>query len=179
MSEEQAIVKIREGDIKAFEKVFKGYYQMLCEYACSFTKDSDFAEELVQEVFYNLWKNHATISIQSTLKGYLYQSVKNEFLQFVRHRKVEQKYADRYRNEMTDPSYFPADEVVANELSEKIDRTLQSLPEKCREIFTLSRYEGLKYHEIAEKLSISVKTVEAYMTKALKVFRKELNEKER
>jgi RNA polymerase sigma-70 factor, ECF subfamily len=174
MNEFQVIENIKRGDIKTFEQMFKEYYEMLCDYAYVFVKDFDLAEELVQEIFYQFWKKHETIQINSTLKGYMLQTVKNSCLQHIRHKNVENKYAEKIRAQVNQPAYLFTDEIIANELSEKIDKTLQSLPDKCREIFTLSRFEGLKYYEIAEKMSISVKTVEAYMGKALKSFRQNL-----
>jgi RNA polymerase sigma-70 factor, ECF subfamily len=172
MSEAQLIEKIREGDIQAFENVFKELYKVLRNYAYTLVKDYDTADELVQEVFYGYWKHRNKIQISSTLKGYLYQNTKNQCLQYLRHKKVEQKYAERIRLESA--SYDPPDELVLAEITEKIDRTFRDMPDKTREIFMLSRFDGLKYGEIANRLSISVKTVEAYMGKALRLFREGL-----
>jgi RNA polymerase sigma-70 factor (ECF subfamily) len=175
MDEKQWINNIKNGDIKSFESFFRQFYQPLCEYASSLVKDYDLSEELVQDVFFQIWKKRADIKIQTTLQGYLYQSVKNECLQHIRHKAVEKKYAEKVQKDFNHTEYFPTDELVVNEISDKINSTLESLPDKCKEIFKLSRFEGLKYSEIAEKLSVSVKTVESYMGKALKIFRENLS----
>lgn len=107
----------------------------------------------------------------TSLKSYLYTAVRNNCLQEIRTRNLDIKYENYYKSHYSNDSISPADELNAKELSKVINIALNSLPERCREIFKMSRYEGLKYHEIADKLSISVKTVEANMGKALKQFR--------
>jgi RNA polymerase sigma-70 factor (ECF subfamily) len=163
--------KITEGDIKQFELVFKEYYEKLCHFAFKYLKNIDHSEGIVQDTFYNIWKNRKTLQITSSLKSYLYTAVRNNCLQEIRTRNLDIKYENYYKSHYTNESISPADELNAKELSNAINKALNSLPERCREIFKMSRYEGLKYHEIADKLSISVKTVEANMGKALKQFR--------
>jgi RNA polymerase sigma-70 factor, ECF subfamily len=174
MENSQIIDKIRKGDLKAFEKVFRDNYEQLCDYAFRFTKDEDLAEELVQDIFYRIWKKHEQLMITSTLEGYLFQSVKNHCLQYFKHKAVELKYAEKVKMETQTLAYEPFEELENKELNDKIESTLRSLPDKCREIFMMSRFDGLKYQEIADKMAISVKTVEANMGKALKIFRESL-----
>jgi len=100
MNELIIIQKIRNGDIKTYERVFKENYEMLCEYAVNYVRDYDLAEELVQDVFYHIWKKHSELEITSTVKGYLLQSVKNKCLQHIKHRNVEQKYAEKVKAEI-------------------------------------------------------------------------------
>ena len=164
--------RIRQGDIRAFESLFRSSYASLVRYAKTFVKDHDTAEEIVQDLFYRLWKEREKLNIESSLNGYLFRSVYNRSLHYLDHRKVIGKYeADMvYLGE--ESPVTPLQDVQYRELQDRIASTLEKLPERCGEIFYLNRFEGLKYHEIADKLSISVKTVEANMGRALKEFRK-------
>ena len=167
--------KIQNGNIKEFEKLFRSLYTPLCNFAFSFLGDMDAAEEIVQELFYNYWKNRQSISIKSSIKSYLYKATRNSCLKTIEHKKVKEKYASNYRNMIDITVKSPQQEMEAMEVDSIIEKSLKQLPEKCREIFVLSRFDGLKYHEIAHKLSISIKTVEANMGKALKIFRENLD----
>lgn len=168
---------IKNGDKHAFELIFRRYYSNLCDFIVHYTKDMDYAEELVQDMFFNFWRKRESITVQTSLKSYLMTSVKNNFLQDIRRKKQSDKYSSYLKLNHRDISSDDAsNEVKVNELNERIAETLNALPDRCKEIFKLSRYEGLKYHEIAEKLKISVKTVEANMGKALKSFRESLKD---
>ena len=162
---------IRKGDAKVFESLFRVYYNELCHFAYRYLKDWDLAEETVQDVFYQIWKKHDQLNIVKNVKAYLYQSVKNSCLQIFKHKLVEKKYVNNFKIEGRSEAYEPTDALEHKEIVEKVERVIQSLPERCRDIFMLNRFEGLKYQEIADRLAISIKTVEANMGKALKVFR--------
>jgi RNA polymerase sigma-70 factor (ECF subfamily) len=167
--------KIQNGDIKEFELLFKKYYEPLCHYATSIVKDVDIAEEIVQEFFYGYWKNRESLSIQLSLNAYLYRSIKNSSLSFIRQKNVRQRYAEKVKSEVNEAAMVTVeDEIVAEELSKVIDDTLRQLPERCSKIFQMSRFEGKKYQEIADFFAISIKTVEADMGKALHQFRENL-----
>ncbi|MCK5170550.1 MAG: RNA polymerase sigma-70 factor [Bacteroidales bacterium] len=170
-SDKKILSRIKEGDIKQFEVLFKEYYERLCQFAIKYVKNIEQSEGVVQDTFYNIWKNHKILNIRISLKAYLYTAVRNNCLQELRTRSLDIKYENYYKSHYVNESISPADELDAKELSKVVNKALNSLPERCREIFKMSRYEGLKYHEIAEKLSISIKTVEANMGKALKHFR--------
>lgn len=166
--------RIRKGDIKTFENLFRSSYVSLLRYAQSIVKDHDAAEEIVQDLFFRLWKDREKLAIESSLNGYLFRSVYNRCIHYLEHRKVVAKYE-------TDMAFFgeespvtPVQQLQYSELQELIAQTLANLPGKCGEIFYLNRFEGLKYREIAERLSVSVKTVEANMGRALKEFRRAL-----
>lgn len=175
-SEKKIIREVRNGNIKTFESLFKDYYEELCYYANHYLRDMDLAEETVQEVFFTFWKNRNSIHIKQSLKSYLYISTRNKSLKVLRSHKMAQKYSNYIKNTPHQQVSTPVDELNAKELNLLIERTLKELPGRTGEIFRLNRFEGLKYTEIADKLSISVKTVEANMGKALKLFRKNLNE---
>ena len=166
---------IRQGDLGQFETLFRSSYTSLVKYARTLIKDHDTAEEIVQDLFFRFWKNREQIKIESSLNGYLFRSVHNRCLHYIEHLKV----VERHENEMADREAYaesPADILQYKELQARIARTLERLPGRCGQIFCMSRYEGLKYSEIAEKLSVSIKTVEANMGRALKEFRKALAE---
>ncbi len=170
--------KIKKGNIKAFEQLFRDLYVPLCAYANKFIDDKDKSEELVQETFYNLWKNRENLNIRISLKSYLYKSVQNSCLLTIQHEKVKEKYRLHVLNTgNTEGGKAPDKLLEEKELDKNIQETMNKLPERCREIFYLNRYEGLKYREIAEKLSISQKTVEANISKALKLLRKNIGNK--
>ncbi|MDX9846874.1 MAG: RNA polymerase sigma-70 factor [Tenuifilaceae bacterium] len=168
--------KIQQGNIKEFEKLFRKLYADLCHYAFKYLKDMDAAEEIVQDLFYSYWKNRGRIEVKTSLKSYLYQATKNRCLKSIEHNAVKEKYSRELQVENLTETPEASQEIETEELTEIIEKTLDQLPERCREIFVMSRFDGLKYAEIAEKLSVSVKTVEANMGKALKLFRLNLKQ---
>jgi RNA polymerase sigma-70 factor (ECF subfamily) len=183
--EEQVMISTQEDDmarqvpfmnLQSFESLFRQYYQMLCSYAYRFVNDSDTAEEIVQDLFYKLWEKRASLQITTSVKSYLFSAVHNRCLKYIEHRNVETKYKNYYLQHESEIDNEPQHASDTRELQVIINRTLDSLPERCSRIFKLNRFEGLKYHEIASKLSVSIKTVEANMGKALKLLRKNLKE---
>lgn len=169
-SNDLAFNQIAQGNIKVYEQVFRELYAPLCGFALKLLKQKELAEEVVQEIFYTLWKNRNSIEITLSLKSYLYRSVHNKALHQISHQKVQAKYVD-YAMHQSINSLNPEQGMMAGEFYQVYKLTLRKLPEKCQKIFIMSRTEGLKYKEIAEKLSISIKTVEANMGKALSAFR--------
>lgn len=177
MNRESEIIKrIRQGDKGQFESLFRSSYTSLVHYARRLIKDNDTAEEIVQDLFVRLWQDKEKIRIKSSLNGYLFRSVHNRCLHHIEHNKVIEKHAKEMSLEEDDDSASPSDLIQYKELHLKITRILDRLPERCGRIFCMNRFEGLKYAEIAEKLSVSVKTVEANMGRALREFRKALAE---
>jgi len=168
--------QISLGNLKAYEMLFRQYYQMLCGYSLKFVGDPDVAEEIVQDLFYTLWEKRMELQINTSVKSYLFSAVHNRCLKFIEHRNVEQKYRSYYLQHESEIDSEPFDSANVIEMQQIINKTLDSLPERCGRIFRLNRFEGLKYHEIANKLSISVKTVEANMGKALKILRRNLKD---
>ncbi len=167
---------INTGDINTFEMAFRTNYNALCNYAYTFVNDHDEAEEVVQSTFINFWEKRAEININHSLKAYLYRSVRNSCLNKLKHEKVKREHE---KHELTFSSLgveSTAQSVMKNELEQRIAQALTKLPEQCRLVFTLSRFEELKYQEIADQLSISVKTVENQMGKALRIMREQLKD---
>jgi len=168
--------RIRKGDRAEFESLFRSSYVSLVRYARTLVKDQDASEEIVQDLFVRLWQEKEKIKIESSLNGYLFRAVHNRCLHYIEHLKVVGRHAETVISAQSDPSDDPSEILHYKDLQLKIARILERLPERCGRIFCMSRFEGLKYSEIAEKLSVSVKTVEANMGIALKEFRKELKE---
>jgi RNA polymerase sigma-70 factor (ECF subfamily) len=176
LAEKQQLTSLTTGDITAFEMLFKTYYQPLCNYAYSFTQDKDEAEEVVQSTFLSFWEKRESLSIQTTVRPYLYAMVRNSCLNLLKHEKIKQKHVGESMA-LADPTYESvAQSVYGSELEVQINKAMEKLPEQCRLVFKLSRFEELKYAEIAEHLEISVKTVENQMGKALKIMREQLKD---
>lgn len=176
LAEHRTLSNIRKGDIRAFESLFHQYYSGMCSYADSLIKKDNVAEEIVQDVFYNIWKNRMDLRITSNWQSYLYRAVFNNSMMHLRKAKRELSLDERWADSRIRSADNPSEELDAKELNAVIQYTLQKLPERTRQIFNLNRFEGLKYKEIADKLSISIKTVEANMGKALKALRTSLEE---
>jgi len=172
--EKNIFEKIKRDDIKSFEFFFRKYYAILCNYAYKFLKDIDSAEEIIQDLFFNIWEKRHSITIESSVKSYLYRSTYNRCMLFLRHQSVKTKYEKYIKDQNNMAGSDASDEIDVEELARVIDKTLEELPERSRKIFSLSRFEGLKYHEIAKRLSLSVKTIESNMGKALRLFRKNI-----
>lgn len=176
LSEQEIIGAIREGNERIFEEIFRKYYQSLCNYANSILKEMDEAEEVVQNLFLSIWEKRSDLEISISLKSYLYRAVHNHCLNRIKHLKVREEY-QQYAVNFYDASYESVSQtVMKNELETKIEEAIRKLPEQCRLIFRMSRFEELKYHEIAEQLELSPKTVENQIGKALKILRVELAE---
>jgi RNA polymerase sigma-70 factor (ECF subfamily) len=171
-----ALKKIKEGDIQAFESVFRLYYSPLCFYAAGITGRMDVSEEIVQELFYVFWRERERLQLYHSIKSYLYGSVRNRSLQYCEHREVVERHRQRISAEenedakVADPQHI----LEYKELESLIRRALGKLPGRRLRIFQMHRFEGKKYAEIASDLSLSVKTVEAEIAKALQTLRKEI-----
>lgn len=176
MDKETAGIYVSSADNPAlFENVFKSHYKSLHLYALSLVKDNVVADEIVQNVFYKLWKKRAQIKIETSITAYLYRAVYYESLNLIKHAKVSGNYI-KYVGKNAEGHENPTDNASLKELQQKIDIAVNELPEQCRAIFQLIRFEELKYREAADKLGISIKTVENQMGKALRVLRSKLAE---
>lgn len=161
------------GSVKAFELLFRRYYPPLCSYAHRFTHSLDHSEELVQELFYVLWRDRLEIEINRSVKSYLYEAIRNRALHFLDHIHVRERHGQAVKADtsMAEDFASPEADMEARDLEKRMNDILRRFPDRRRRIFCMNRFGGHKYAEIAEKLSISVKTVEAEMSKALKALR--------
>jgi RNA polymerase sigma-70 factor, ECF subfamily len=174
--EQQVLTTLKEGSESAFELLFRTYYRPLCQYAYSFLNDRDEAEEVVQAAFINIWDKKGQVEIQTSLKAYLYRIVRNSCLNVIKHEKVKKQHVAHEMVHAESMHEGVSQSVISSELEEKITQAMKALPEQCRIVFQLSRFEELKYAEIAEQLNISVKTVENQIGKALKIMREQLKD---
>lgn len=173
-TESDIIKAIKKGDAFQFELLFKSYYPLLCAYAHRFIDREEDAEEIVQELFFQLWKKRKFLNIHTSLKAYLYRSTYTGCMDKIRKLKVRKAYYEKQVKAHAEG--FEDKAMEADEVNKIIIESLNKLPENVRKVFKMSRFEGLKYREIADQLSISVKTVEANMAKALKFLRNNLQD---
>ena len=164
--------KIKKGDEDAFNQLFNLYYSRLCFFADQLIHDFDLCRSIVQDVFVDVWINRESLDIRFSLKSFLFQSVKNRALNVLKHRKVEARFTEEQHKK--DEPFSVQDLIEEAELNDRINSAIHELPPKCREIFILCRFEELRYSEIADRLNISVKTVEMQISIALKKIRQKL-----
>jgi RNA polymerase sigma-70 factor (ECF subfamily) len=173
VTDAELLAGLRRGESSAFDSIFREWYPRLVLIADRIVGERQVAEDLAQEVFLELWRRRESLSLETTVHAYLLQSVRNRSLNYLRHVQVRRRSAPEVV-EMSGSSQ-PADaDAVAGELALAIQDAMQSLTPRCREVFQLSREQGLKYSEIATTLGVSVKAVEAQMGKALRVLRERL-----
>ncbi len=171
----QIFEAIKRDDHGAYQLVFQEYYRAMTAYAFRFVGNLTDSENIVQDVFLRLWQKRKELMITTSLQNYLFRSVKNHCINHIEHEKIKTGYQAlviKNETDRTDYSEF----FLEFGLMKKIETAIAALPPKRQEIFRLAREEGLKYREIAEKLELSVKTVEAQMTLALKQLRESLRE---
>ena len=176
LPEQLQIEALTVGDITAFEMLFRTYYQPLCNYAYTFLQDKEDAEEIVQSTFLMVWEKRETLAIRTSVRPYLYAMVRNACLNIIKHEKIKQKHAGEEMALAERSHDSVANTVASNELEYRIKVAMEELPEQCRMVFKLSRFEELKYAEIADQLNISIKTVENHMGKALRIMREQLKD---
>lgn len=170
ISDEELFLRIKSDDAQALKILFEKHYSALCHFACKFIKNATLAEEAVSDVFLNIWLKKEKIELQTNLKMYLYSAVRNQSLNYLKKNKI---YLERIETavEENKTSDLSADKFITyEELKDDIDTLLQQLPAKRRIIFSMNRFDGLSYKEIAEILSISIHTVQNQMVAAVKFF---------
>ena len=162
-------------DEKALQLIFDRYYKYLVVTAYNLLGDDHRSKDLVQDVFFELWKKRENLNVHGSLKSYLRKAVINRCIDEIRRKKRSGTPEDIRNFEQPDQNTSPQQQLETQELQQVINRAIDSLPHRCREVFALSRLEGWSHKEIAEKLGISVKTIENQMTKALKIIRAVVN----
>lgn len=172
----ELVDQIRRGESKAFELVFNLYGENLVRYAATIVKTMDEAEDVVQQLFVSIWAKKESFGINTSLKNYLYKAVYHSCLNKIKQVNVRQDYAVYYSQVANDHAAGATQELERKEVYTVVEKAIDELPEQCRLIFRMSRFEQLKYQEIADKLGLSVKTVENQMGKALKHMRVRLKD---
>ena len=158
--------KIRQKDIKAFESYYKEHYKSFYLMACKYLKDSILAEEVVNDVFMKIWEDGDKITIQISLKSYLYKAIINRSINLLQ--KIKNEALLRIDLNLVHDEGYELKQMEENELKIKLYAAIDQLPEQCKKVFQMSRFEELKQQEIADKLGISIKTVKNHITHALK-----------
>lgn len=173
---EEAFLKtgLSERNKVVYDFVFQYYYSSLCAFAESILKDDELVEDIVQDLFVKLWIKSHQITIQGSLKNYLYSSVRNRCFDQLKHQAVKSKSVHFIKNSGDSEQYTPENWMAESELRDVIEKSIDKLPPRCQEIFRMSRFDGLKNQEIANKLGLSKRTVELQITNALKALRKDL-----
>ncbi len=174
MEEEELLNRLKKGNGKAFEEIFRNYFIHLHEYACFYTESYQLSEDIVHDVFFKLWESRETINIHTSIKSYLYRSVHNQCIQYLRHQKVTREHNKIQQAKLEEALllnrlYFETGlkKLFEKEIDELVSETISKLPEKTREIYILSRKKNLTNKDIAGQLSITEKAVEYHITKAL------------
>jgi RNA polymerase sigma-70 factor (ECF subfamily) len=176
IDEVQLLKAFAKGDKKAFEKLFKEYYGPACRYVIRIIRDQDTTEEIVQATFVNLWEKREMIRSDISFRSYLFRAAYNTALNYIKHRKVVARHVASKQDRIEEVRRNFVSHQPDFELQKRIKNAVEELPPQCQRVFRLSREEGLKYHEIADELGISKKTVEVHMGKALKMLRESLGD---
>lgn len=168
---------IQQGDTLAFDEMYEKYWAKLYAFAYNRLREKEACEEIIQDIFVSLWANRENLQITSSLSGYLFQAVKYQMLNFMKSTQVRNSYIDsfnHFRDALFDDS--TNEQMALNDLKMMLEKSIEELPDKCQEVFRLSRIHHLSIQEIALQLNISHKTVENHLTKALKHLRSSLGD---
>jgi RNA polymerase sigma-70 factor, ECF subfamily len=174
--EKRILTDLKYGSKKAFEYVFKTYYDPLMKYAEEILKNRDQAEDVIENLFVIIWEDRKLLDIHTSFRSYLYRSTYNACMNVIRKRKSESKYRDfftHHTNFLKTHDYgslsYPLTGLIEKEINSEISNIIDKLPPQCKKIFLMSRSDNLTHQEIAEELGISVNTVKCHIMNALKV----------
>lgn len=183
LDDKRLLEEFKKNNLGAFEQFFKANQPPLVAYANKFLGDWEASRDIVQEVFLSLWENKDKANITTSLRSYLFTSVRNQCVNTIKHKIVVQKHSDNALAQLREleMSYYASEsdthsKLYETEIGKKIEETINDLPEQCRITFELSRFEGLKSQEIAKKMEVSVRTVETQIYRALKVLKESLKD---
>lgn len=171
-NDSELIKALKNGESKAYHFLVDSYHHQLCVYAHSLTNEHNLSEDIVQNIFVYLWKNRAQLRDDFSVKNYLYRSVYNEFIDQYRKKKTVLSLEKKYIEALNDVVETEEEENSLEKLITLVKQEIENLPPKCKRTFLLSKREGLTNVEIAEYLNVSIKSVEAHITKAFSILRK-------
>ena len=177
------LISLKSGDLAAFEKFYIEFHPKLFAFSRKFIDDSETAKDILQEVFFDFWTQRSVIDIKTSVQSYLFRMLHNRCLNHIRSRKIHEKYVDYSENKLKEAELAFYDYGLDNytsifflEMQDILEKSIQSLPESCRQIFLLSRNEGLTSKEIANQLNISIRTVENQIYRSLKIIKEDLKD---
>ena len=183
IADNNVMVYLKEGNERAFCFIFDQYYDFLCMIANSYLRDNYISETIVSDIIYNLWEIKENIDIKYSLRSYLVRSVKNRCVNYLQQEYIQREISiNKYEDKAAIEELFfidskhPLESLLEQELESKINAEINDLPPECQQVFKMSRFDGMKYEEIARKLSISVNTVKYHMKNALMKLRLELKD---
>lgn len=176
MEQEVDIADLKAGNVKVYEMLFKQWYAPLCRYAHGILHDEEEAEDITQKTFCKLWDQREKIEIHTSVKSYLYRMVHNACLNKIKQRQIQSEHHEQIAYSSVTNENCAEQALTYKELSCQIELAIAALPERCRQVFLLSRMKYLSYVQIAQELQISPNTVETQMVKALKMLRIKLKD---
>lgn len=171
----ELVALLNKGDQLAYTEIFERYKLLLYRHAFHILSDHEAVNDIIQELFLDIWQRHNTLHISSSLTAYLFQSVRNRIFDYIAHKKVENKYLQFIREFAEKGAYITDETIRAKELNLLIEKEIAALPEKMRQVFELSRDTDLSYKQIGEQLNISHKTVKQQVYNAVKILRLKIN----
>ena len=173
VDERELLARLRGGETSAFDAIFRANYALLVRVAEAMLRERATAEEIAQDVMLELWRRREALDVTESVRGYLLQATRNRTLNALRHKAIERKSEPQV---IEGTAHLPPTDAAAREgeIELALQGAIAELPDRCRQVFELSRVDGLKYAEIARRLGISVKTVEVQMGKALRILRERL-----
>ncbi|RZM21758.1 MAG: RNA polymerase sigma-70 factor [Pedobacter sp.] len=171
-SDQELLALLRESDEAALNEFYKRYWEPLYISVNNILRDGAPCEDIIQEIFIKLWDKRQSIEIHLSVKAYLFASCRYEVFRLIKTQRVREDIFDGLQERLYEPSAYGS--LEHKELIQQINSIVERLPEKCREVYKLSREENLSHKEIAERLGISTKTVENHITRALTQFRASL-----
>jgi len=170
-TDQTLLTLLRQGDKDAYTVIYDRYKNVLYNHAYKKLGDPEEVKDVLQELFTNLWNKRVDIPVAMNLSGYLYTSIRNRILNLLTHKEVENKYLSSIQ-QFSQEGHYSTDLVIREkEMADLIQKEIDQLPPKMREVFLLSRKENLSHHEIAKQLSISEQTVAKQVTNALRILR--------
>jgi RNA polymerase sigma-70 factor (ECF subfamily) len=176
LEKEIDIVELKAGNAKVYEMLFRQFYGLLCQYAYSILHNYDEAEDIVQKMFCKLWEQREKMEIHTSMKSYLYKMVHNACLNKIKQWQLQAEHHEIIAYDSVTATNYAEQRLDEKELSSQIDAAIACLPERCRQVFLLSRMQHLSYVQIAQELQISPNTVETQIVKALKILREKLKD---
>lgn len=171
----ELVALLKEGDRLAFNEIYIRYWPLLFRHARRMLHDEDEAMDIVQDIFANLWTKSETLFFTNSLSAYLYTSVRNKTVNVINKGKLHESYINSLQEYINAGTYETDEQVRYNEFAKLIEKEVNNLPPKMREIFELSRNQGFSYKQIAKQLNLADETVKKQIYRALKTLRSRLS----